>query len=188
MIKFLTEFGPLLLFFAGNWKGGFMWGTGLFMAATAVSLAVSYFREGRIAKVPLISAVFVGFFGGLTLYLQDQVFFQVKVTLINVALGLALLGGMWFNRYYLRYVIGEAVQMPDSAWRTLSLRWGLFFIATAILNEVLRYSLSWDNWVWFKTFGLIGLNLVFVLANVPFMAKHIKDDDATPAEDPQGQA
>ena len=187
-MKFLIEFGPLLVFFIGNFKGGFMWGTGLFMAATAVALVVSYLRDGQVAKVPLISAIFVGIFGGLTLYLQDQVFLQVKVTLINVALGLALLGGMWFNRYYLKYVIGEAVQMPDSAWRSLTLRWGLFFIATAILNEVLRQALSWDNWVWFKTFGLIGLNFVFVLANLPFMAKHIKDEPATPAEGPHGRS
>lgn len=185
-MKFLIEFGPLLVFFISNWKSGPMWGTGLFMVATAIALVVSYLRDGHVAKVPLISAVFVGIFGGLTLYLHDQVFIQVKVTFINVALGLALLGGLWFNRYYLKYLIGEALQMPDNAWRTLTLRWGVFFLATAVLNEVLRHMLSWDNWVWFKAFGLIGLNFVFVLANLPFMAKHIKDEPASPAEGPQG--
>jgi intracellular septation protein len=187
-MKFLTEFGPLLLFFLGNWKGGFMWGTGLFMAGTTVALIVSYLREGRIAKFPLVSAIFVGVFGGLTLYLHDQAFFQVKVTLINAALGLALLGGIYFNRYYLKYVIGEAVQMPDEAWRVLSRRWGLFFLAEAGFNEVLRYSLTWDMWVWFKTFGFIGLSMAFALANVPYMMKHMKDDQAAAGDGPQGSA
>ena len=85
--KFLVEFGPLLAFFIGNWKGGVFWGTGIFMGATAIALIVSWVLTHKIAKFPLFSAIFVGIFGGLTIYLHDDTFIKVKVTLINLFFG-----------------------------------------------------------------------------------------------------
>jgi intracellular septation protein len=183
--KFLVEFGPLIAFFLGNWKGGVFWGTGVFMAATAAALLASFALTGKIAKFPLFSAIFVTIFGGLTLWLHDDTFIKVKVTLINALLGAALLGGLAYGKYFLKYIIGEAVRMPDHAWRSLTLRWGAFFFAVAVANEIVWRHVSTDMWVNFKVFGVLGLSLLFALANIPFMAKYMTDDEKPKRDAPR---
>ena len=181
-LKILIEMGPLLAFFIGNWQAGIFWGTAIFMAATLVALAASWALTRKIAMVPLLSAVFVAIFGALTLWLHSDLFIKVKVTLINALFGTILLGGVVFGRSYLKLVIGEAMRLPDSAWRTLTIRWGIFFLAMAALNEVVWRNLTTDAWVNFKVFGLLTLTLVFAFANAPFMAKHmIEDEPKSPA-------
>jgi intracellular septation protein len=181
--KQLLEFLPLVVFFAVNWKAGIFWATGVFMAVTLVVLAYTYFTTGKIAKVPLASAVLVAIFGGLTLYLQDETFIKIKVTLVNLIFSGVLLGGLAFGRSFIKDVMGEAVALPDVAWRTLSLRWGLFFAALAGLNEFVWRTFSTDQWVTFKVFGLMGLTLVFALANAPYMARHMSDQAGNPSAD-----
>jgi intracellular septation protein len=132
----------------------------------------------KVAMVPLVSALFVALFGALTLYLQSDLFIKVKVTLINALFGAVLLGGVAFGKSYLKLIMGEAMKLPEEAWRTLSIRWGVFFFAMAGLNEVVWRSFTTDQWVNFKVFGLLPLTLVFALANAPFMAKHMQDDEA----------
>jgi len=175
-VKILVEMGPLLAFFIGNWKAGIFWGTGVFMAATAVALSVSWALTRKLAIVPLISAVFVAVFGALTLYLQSDLFIKVKVTLINALFGAILLGGAAFGRYYLKVIMGEAMNLAEIAWRTLTIRWGVFFFLLAGLNEIVWRSVSTDAWVNFKVFGLLPLTLAFALANAPFMARHMIED------------
>ena len=113
--KLAIEMGPL----------GIFWGTAIFMVATAVALAASWLLTGKIAMVPLVSAVFVALFGGLTLYQHSDLFIKVKVTLLNALFGSVLLGGAAFGRSYLKLVMGEAMAMPEAAWRTLTIRWGV---------------------------------------------------------------
>lgn len=175
-VKILVEMGPLLAFFIGNWKAGIFWGTGVFMVATVIALAVSWTLTRKLAMVPLISALFVAIFGALTLYLQSDLFIKVKVTLINGLFGAILLGGAALGRNYLKVVMGEAMNLPEAAWRTLTIRWGLFFFAMAALNEVVWRSVSTDTWVNFKVFGLLPMTLVFALANAPFMARHMIEE------------
>jgi intracellular septation protein len=177
-VKLLIEMGPLIAFFIGNWKAGIFWGTAIFMVATVVSLAASWYLTRKIAMVPLVSAVFVAIFGALTLYLQSDLFIKVKVTLINALFGAVLLGGAAFGKSYLKRVMGEAMKLPEQAWRSLSIRWGLFFIAMAVLNEIVWRTFTTDQWVNFKVFGLLPLTMIFALANAPFMAKHMIDDEA----------
>ncbi|MGH6854214.1 MAG: septation protein A [Aestuariivirga sp.] len=175
-VKVLVEMGPLMAFFIGNWQAGIFWGTGIFMVATAIALAVSWTLTRKLAMVPLISAVFVAIFGALTLYLQSDLFIKVKVTLINALFGTILLGGAAFGRNYLKVVMGEAMKLTETAWRTLTIRWGIFFFLLAGLNEVVWRSVSTDMWVNFKVFGLLPITLVFALANAPFMARHAIED------------
>ena len=175
-VKLLVEMGPLLAFFIGNWKAGIFWGTGIFMLAIAVALAVSWSLTRKLPIVPLISAVFVAVFGALTLYLQSDLFIKVKVTLINTLFGTVLLGGAVFNRSYLKVVMGEAIRLTEPAWRTLTIRWGIFFFFLAALNEAVWRSTSTDMWVDFKVFGLLPLTLLFALANGPFIARHMIED------------
>ncbi len=182
--KQLLEFLPVMVFFAVNWKAGIFWATGVFMAVTLVVLAYTYFSTGKVAKVPLATAALVGVFGGLTLYLQDETFIKVKVTLVNFIFSALLLGGVYFGRSFIKDVMGEALALPDAAWRTLSLRWGVFFAGLAILNEYVWRSYSTDQWVTFKVFGLMGLTLVFALANAPFMARHMTRTESDTPENP----
>lgn len=177
-VKLLVEMGPLVVFFAGNWFGGIFFGTGVFMVATIISLAVSWTLTRKIAMVPLVSAVFVALFGALTLYLQSDLFIKVKVTLINALFGAVLLGGAAFGKSYLKLVMGEAMKLTDEAWRTLSMRWGIFFFAMAGLNEIVWRNFSTDQWVNFKVFGLLPLTLVFAVANAPYMTKHMIEEKA----------
>lgn len=178
--KLLIELGPLVAFFAANWLGGIFWGTGVFMAATAVSLAASWMLTGKLAMVPLVSAVFVAVFGALTLWLHSDLFIKVKVTLVNLLFGAVLLGGAAMGRSYLKLIMGEAVKLQEKAWLTLSIRWGVFFLAMAALNEIVWRNFSTDVWVNFKVFGLLPLTLVFALANTPFMSKHMIEEETGP--------
>lgn len=170
--KLLIDFGPLLAFFIANWRGGIYWGTGVFMAATAVALAVSWFTQRKLPVMLLIGAGFVAVFGGLTLYLQDATFIKVKVSLINALFGVALLGGLAFGRIFLKTVMGEALQMADQGWRKLTLRTGLFFFAVAILNEAIWRTQTETFWVNFKVFGILPLTFIFFAAQTPLMLRY----------------
>lgn len=180
--KLLIEMGPLVAFFATNWKAGIFWGTGVFMVATVVSLIASWVLTRKLAMVPLVSAVFVAIFGALTLWLHSDLFIKVKVTLINALFGAVLLGGVAMGRSYLKLIMGEAVKLTEQAWRTLSIRWGVFFLFLAVLNEIVWRNVPTDTWVNFKVFGLLPLTLIFAFANAPFMSKHMIEDDKAEAQ------
>ena len=175
--KLLIEMGPLITFFIANWQAGIFWGTGVFMVATAIALAASWVLTRKIAMVPLVSAVFVALFGALTLWLHSDLFIKVKVTLINALFGAVLLGGAAMGRSYIKLIMGEAVKLTDEAWRTLSIRWGLFFLAMAGLNEIVWRGFTTDQWVNFKVFGLLPLTFAFAIANAPFMTKHMIEEE-----------
>ena len=180
--KLLIEMGPLVAFFIANWKAGIFWGTGIFMAATAAALTASWVLTRKIAMVPLVSAVFVALFGALTLWLHSELFIKVKVTLINALFGAVLLGGVAMGRSYIKLIMGEAVKLTEEAWRTLSIRWGVFFLAMAVLNEVVWRNFPTDAWVNFKVFGLLPITLAFAFANAPYMTKHMIEDDKADAQ------
>jgi intracellular septation protein len=178
-LRVLVEWGPLIAFFIANARAGIFWGTGVFMAATAVALAVSWTLARRLALVPLIGAIFVAVFGGLTLWLQNDIFIKVKVTLVNVMFGSILLTGLYFGKQFLKLILGEALKMDDEGWRILTLRWGLFFFALAALNEVIWRSVSTDLWVNFKVFGILPLTLLFALSQAPLMSRHMIGESNT---------
>jgi intracellular septation protein len=180
--RMLLDLGPLAAFFIGSYFGGPIAGTGVFMAAFAISLAVTWHLTRKIGIMPMISAGFVAVFGTLTLVLRDQTFIQVKVTLINVLFGTILLGGLFFGRNFLKLVIEGTMHLPDFAWRTLTIRWGVFFFALAALNEVLRHTLDFNQWVLFKGVGLLVLTFLFAMANAPFMARHMIEDEKKPLD------
>jgi intracellular septation protein len=180
--KLLIELGPLVAFFIANWKAGIFWGTGIFMVATAIALTASWLLTRKIAMVPLVSALFVALFGALTLWLHSELFIKVKVTLINALFGAVLLGGVAMGRSYIKLIMGEAMKLTEEAWRTLSIRWGVFFFVMAGLNEVVWRNFSTDVWVNFKVFGLLPLTLVFAFANAPFMTKHMIEDGESKAQ------
>jgi intracellular septation protein len=180
LVKTLIEAGPLIAFFLANWVGGIFWATGIFMAATAIALILSWLLTRKLAVTPLISAGFVAVFGILTLWLHDETFIKVKVSLINALFGAMLLGGLFFGQTFLKFVMGDAIRMTDEGWRALTVRWGVFFLCIAIANEAAWRMLTTDTWVNFKL-ALLPVTLVFALSQAPMMTRHmIQDDPKTP--------
>jgi intracellular septation protein len=173
--KLILDLGPLLAFFIANWKLGLLWATGVLMVTTFISLAITYYLTRTLNKFTLLGAVFVGLFGAITLYLQDPWYLKLKVTLIELLFAGILLGGLYFKRLFIKDMMGSALEMPDEAWRTLTWRWGFFFILMGLLNIVVWVFFTDSVWVMFKAFGLLVFTLIFALANAPFMAKYMKE-------------
>ena len=171
-LKMLTEAGPLLLFFLVNARWGIFAATATYMASAAVAMLYTWLKIRRLPLMPIIALAFVLLFGGLTIWLHDDTFIKVKVTLVNLLFGAILLGGLAFNRLFLKMLMGEAMKLTDAGWRKLTVAWGLFFFALAGLNEVVWRNVSTDAWVNFKVFGLLPLTFVFAIAMTPLMLKH----------------
>lgn len=171
-VKFALEMGPLLVFFVANSRFGIVTGTAVFMVATAVALAASWLLARKIPVLPLVSGVFVLVFGGLTVWLQDDLFIKLKPTIVNTLFGLILLGGLATGRNFLKMALDTAFQVTEEGWRILAVRWGLFFLVLAVINEVVWRSVATDVWVNFKVFGIMPLTVVFSLTQIPVLLKH----------------
>ncbi len=176
-IKALLEFGPLLAFFIANWWGGIFTATIAIMITTPLALAATWYLTRKVAVMPFVTLGFVAVFGGLTLYLQDETFIKVKVTLINVMFGGILLIGWMINKPFLKHVFGEAMSLDAEGWRKLTLRWSGFFFAVAGINEIVWRLVSTDQWVMFKTFGVLPLTFIFALSQLPLMQKHALEEE-----------
>lgn len=172
LAKLGLELGPLLIFFFVNSNYGIFWGTGTFIAATTISLILMRSLFGRIAVMPLVSAAFVIVFGGLTLWLQDDLFIKLKPTIVNGLFAAILLGGLAAGQSLLRFVFDEVFHLTDEGWRILTLRWGLFFILLAVLNEIVWRNFSTDTWVSFKVFGILPLTMVFGMAQMGVLTRY----------------
>jgi intracellular septation protein len=170
--KLLLDMGPLFLFFAAFQYAGIYAATGIFMVAAVLSVAIGWHLEKKLSPIPLITAVLVLIAGGLTLYLRNDVFIKMKPTVLYVIFGATLLGGLRFNRLFIKYVFAEAFDLTDQGWRGLTWRWGIFFLILAALNEAVWRSTSTATWVSFKVWGIVGLIFVFALAQTPFLLKH----------------
>ncbi len=179
-LKFALELGPLILFFAINAKWGIFAATAALMLVVPISLGVAWKLAGRMPVMPMVTAALVLVFGGLTLLLNNEEFIKIKVTILYALFGAALLIALRFNRLLLPVVFDAALHLDDDGWRKLTWRWSFFFFFLAGLNEVLRHTLSTDQWVTFKVFGIVALTLVFVLTQAPLMMRHeIKPEDDT---------
>lgn len=192
LLKFVLELGPLIVFFFVNSRGEqlaeqfpilasfgepiFM-ATGLFMIAMVISLGVSLALTRSLPIMPLVTFVVVLVFGGLTLYLQDDTFIKLKPTIVNLLFAGVLLGGLAFGKSLLAYVFDSAFQITPEGWRVLTLRWGLFFIFLAILNEIIWRGFSTDFWVAFKVWGVMPITMVFALFQMPLITKYALPDD-----------
>jgi intracellular septation protein len=175
--RLLLDLGPLLIFFASFKFLGIFAATAAFMAAVMVALVAGFVLERRLSPMPIFTAVLVLIFGGLTLYLKNEMFIKIKVTVLYGFFGSVLIGGLAFNRLFIKYVFAQAFELDEPGWRQLTWRWGLFFIVLAILNEAVWRNASTDTWVNFKTWGIIPLIFLFALAQTPFVMKHHVEPD-----------
>jgi len=171
-LKLALEIGPLVLFFVANSRFGIYAATGIFMVAVIAALAVSYALTRKLPMMPVVSAAVVVVFGGLTLLLQDETFIKVKPTIIYGLFGAVLIGGLAFGKPLIAVVFDQMFNLTPEGWRKLTLRWAVFFIASAVLNEIVWRNVSTDTWVSFKLFGMMPLTFVFAALQMPLMNRH----------------
>ncbi len=172
LVKLIVELGPLIVLFIANSQLGIYWATGIFMVATVISLAVSRVVLGRIPMMPLVTALFVMVFGGLTIWLQDEQFIKIKPTIVYCLFAAILFGGLLAGKTFLKLALGEAFRLTDVGWRKLTVRWGGFFLFLALMNEIVWRNFSTDFWVGFKVFGAVPLLMLFAVAQVGLMQRY----------------
>ena len=185
-VRTAVDYGAPIAFAVAFFATGknFQTATWVLVVASALALIVGYAVERRLALLPLFSGVMALIFGTLGLVFHSDVFVKIKVTVVNAALALFMIGGVLTKRAPLKALIGDAVHLPDEAWRTLTLRYGGYFAFAAVANEIVRLTQTTDNWVKFRI-GLLPLAILFSLSQVPFMMKHIaKGDEAQTPEPP----
>ena len=164
LIKFLTDFGPLLIFFIiyFNYEQNLMLAIPPFVIATIIALAIVYFSEKKIPMMPLASGIIITLFGGLTLYFDNKIFFYMKPTIINLLFAGVLFFGKFFTQKpLLKIVFQNALNLESEGWKKLNYRWICFFIFVAILNEIVWRTQSEAFWVHFKVWGLIPISFLF---------------------------
>ncbi len=184
-INVAVDYGPLLVFFladkdyapdsddAAGEIFAVIRGTGAFIVAALVALAVSKFRLGKVSPMLWLSTVLIVGFGALTIYFQDQRFIQWKPTIIYVGFGVALLGGWAKGKPLLRYLLEAAFEgLNEDGWLKLSFNWGLFFLALAVLNVTLTYALSFESWLAAKLWLFMPLSFLFTFTQIPMLLRH----------------
>lgn len=187
--RFLLEIGPLAVFFftyvgwgyvfpapdplpPGEVADSLMAATAVLMVAVVVSLALSYKWERRVPLMPLVTAVMVLIFGGLTIILRDAIFIKMKPTIVNSLFAAALFVGLAFNKSFLHPLLGHTLALSRIGWRILTWRWAFFFVFLAVLNEVIWRNFSEAFWVSFKAWGMFPITLIFALSQVPLIQRH----------------
>lgn len=176
LLKLALEMGPLVIFFIVNSRAGIFNATAAFMVAIVIALGLSWWFFKKLAVMPLVTCIFVMVFGGLTLYLQNETFIKLKPTIVNLMFAAILLGGLMFNRQFLKILFGEVFNLTPEGWHKLTIRWGGFFVVLALINEIVWRNFSTDFWVNFKVFGIMPLTMVFGMMQMPLLMRYQKED------------
>jgi intracellular septation protein len=181
-LKIALDLGPLLVFFVANAIGGIFTATAVFMLAMAVTLGIGFAVERRLSPVALMTGALVLVFGGLTLWLSNDLFIKIKPTILYAMFAAVLLGGLVADRLLIKYVLGQTMRLPETAWRALTWRWSAFFLVLAVANEFVWRTYTTDTWVAFKVWVVFPLTLIFALLQAPYISRHVIEDEAPPAE------
>jgi intracellular septation protein len=176
-LKLALDIGPLVLFFAANGRFGIYVATGAFMVAVLAALAVSYAVTRHIAMMPVVTAVIVLIFGGLTIVLHNDLFIKLKPTIIYVLFGGTLLAGIMLDKPFLSIMFDQVFHLTDEGWRKLTWRWVIYFFAMAVLNEIVWRNFSTDVWISYKLFGVVPLTFLFGALQYPLIMKYHPDNN-----------
>ena len=176
LYKLLIDIGPLAIFFIFYTRSGLQASILPFMIATIIAVLFSYILEKKIPIMPTVGATIVLIFGGLTIYFDNEVFFKMKPTIINFLFAIILYGGIVVKKPLLKYLLGAALKLEEEGWKILTQRWIGFFIALAILNEIVWRTQSTDIWVNFKVFGILPITFIFTMTQFPLIKKYQIED------------
>ncbi len=171
-LKPTVDFGPLVVFFAANFLYDLMVATAAVIVASSLAVVLWLIVARRLPVMPLVTALVVGTLGGLTLWLDDERFLKMKPTIVQGAFSLILFAGLALKRPLLRLIMDQAWSMDQEGWRRLTRRFAFFFAAMAALNELVWRTQSTDFWVTYKVFGILGLTVLFAMAQTPLMQRH----------------
>ena len=178
-MKQLFEFFPLIVFFVVYYKSD----KDLYLSITAViiatliSLVALYIKERKISTMMLVSTVILIVFGGLSIFLKNDIFFKMKPTIINALFAIILIGSTFFNKPVLKMLLNSSMKLTDQGWSLMNKLWSGFFIFLALLNEIVWRTQTTDVWVNFKVFGIMGITIVFTVIQIPLLKKHFIDLD-----------
>lgn len=182
-LRMALDFGPLLVFFAvnalapGDDVTQAVTATAAFMVALVIAMALTVWMTRKVTPMQIVTAVVVGVFGGLTIWLRDETFIQMKPTITNLLFAAILFTGLYTGRPFLKLVFESGFpKVSDTGWRILTRNWALYFLALAVLNEVLRHVLTFDQWVQFKVWGLTVIGVIFAMTQVPILTRHAVED------------
>ena len=171
-LKIISDFGPLLIFFIFYKKYGMIEAILPLIVATVISIIIMYCFEKKISPMPIIGAVLVSVFGGLTIYFDNKVFFYMKPTIINILFALVLMYGKFFlKKSLLQLLLENSIKLKDEGWKILTDRWIYFFIFLAFLNETVWRTQSEEIWVQFKVFGILPITFVFTIFQIRIIEK-----------------
>ena len=176
LYKLLIDIGPLAVFFIFYTRSGLQASILPFMVATIIAVLFSYILEKKIPIMPTVGAAIVLLFGGLTIYFDNDVFFKMKPTIINVLFAVILYVGILMNKPFLKYLLVAALKLEEAGWKILTQRWIGFFIALAVLNEIVWRTQSTDVWVNFKVFGILQITFIFTMTQFPLIKKYKIED------------
>ena len=176
-IKLFIDIGPLAVFFIYYKVSGDLIEAILpLMLATIISVVISYILEKRIPIMPTLGAGIVIIFGGLTIIFDNKIFIFMKPTIINIIFAAILYGGIILKKPLLKYLLGSALKLEEEGWSILTQRWAAFFIALAVLNEIVWRAMSEEFWVSFKVFGILPITFIFTMTQFPLIKKYQVDD------------
>ena len=171
-LKIISDFGPLLIFFIFYKKYGMIQAILPLIIATVISIIIMYCFEKKISPMPIIGAVLVSVFGGLTIYFDNKVFFYMKPTIINMLFALILIYGKFFlKKSLLQLLLENSIKLKDEGWKILTDRWIYFFVFLAFLNEMVWRTQSEEMWVQFKVFGILPITFVFTIFQIRIIEK-----------------
>ena len=178
-MKQLFEFFPLIVFFVVYYKSD----KDLYLSITAViiatliSLVALYIKERKISTMMLVSTIILIVFGGLSIFLKNDIFFKMKPTIINALFAIILIGSTFFNKPVLKMLLNSSMKLTDQGWSLMNKLWSGFFIFLALLNEIVWRTQTTDVWVNFKVFGIMGITIVFTIIQIPLLKRHFIDLD-----------
>ena len=174
-LKFVTDFGPLLIFFTIYYKSGNNLTIAIppLIIATLIAVIIMYFVEKKIPYVPLIGGIVITLFGGLTLYFNNPVFLYVKPTIVNIIFAaILIISNIFFNKNFLKIFLQSAFQLNEMGWNKLNFRWAYFFIFLAILNEIVWRTQPETTWVNFKVWGMLPITFIFTALQLPLINRY----------------
>ena len=174
--KLLIDIGPLAIFFVFYTRSDLKSAILPFMIATVIAVIFSYIIEKKIPIMPTAGAFIILVFGGMSIYFDNEIFFKMKPTIINILFAGILYAGIIFNKPLLKYLLGTAIKLQDEGWDILTKRWVGFFIALAILNEIIWRTQSTDIWVSFKVFGILPITFIFTITQFTLIKKYQTED------------